>query len=446
MFSFERGFLLMVVVINVLIIKTAYTVTESLYWLLLLSIPMLFFAIYFERTVPKKVIKNGKIDSNNAKDHNNYNLISPRGTNCEELEVSFGNRYCAQPYLSSIICFESVSADQNIKFMPKEIVLSEDNDYTDGMMKRLNDSLFSDDCIWRIGPDYAGCRDNNFSFNGEAFKANAVRPHVKMIELKLSGFNDKTNISARNIPYSKQTNGRSYTGSGVAHTAFRNAESMAIFLDSLRQLSGKKPVGISLSITDKKAFYQMCFAFCKTHIVPDFIVVEGCAKETILLNNMSFNSGMPLFEALQFVAKTLEKYGLTKETKIIAAAEIHSAFDVLKLRAMGADAISMRNCLTRGDKPYQKDGINSTVFARQCIERLRSDILNSTMNVMKAWGYINIKDITLSSFFRSLDTLQSKEDNKNYDRAGWDIVEKKSYQLSQKSFSERNTSSEVFLN
>ncbi|MEO8416940.1 MAG: hypothetical protein ABI472_24975, partial [Ginsengibacter sp.] len=137
--------------------------------------------------------------------------------------------------------------------------------------------------------------------------------------------------------------------------------------------------------------------------------------------------------------KTLEIYGLSKETKIIAAAEIYTAFDVLKLRALGADAISMRNCLTRGDKPYQKDGINSTVFARQCMERLRSDVLNSTMNVMHAWGYKHIKDITLSSFFRSLDALQSKDGDRKDNQEIWNISEKKSYRLPQKSFSEKNT-------
>ncbi|MEP6949695.1 MAG: glutamate synthase-related protein, partial [Ginsengibacter sp.] len=205
-------------------------------------------------------------------------------------------------------------------------------------------------------------------------------------------------------------------------------------------------VGISLSITDKKEFHEMCYAFCKTHIIPDFIVVEGCAKEAILLNNVSSDSGMPLFEALQFVAKTLEIYGISKETKIIAASEIHTAFDILKLRALGADALSMRNRLIRSAKPYQKGDINETAFARQSMERLRNEILNSTMDVMQAWGYKHIKDITLSSFFRILDALQMKEDHKGNGRAGRDIVEKKNHRLSQKSLYEKNTGAEVFLN
>ena len=444
-FSVERGFLVLVVIINVLIIKAAYTVTEDLYWLLLLSIPMLFLAIYFNRRASKNEKKDEQINNSDATVDND-NAISSLRINPDELKVSFGNKYCGQPYLSSILCFEAVSADQNIKFMPQEIVLSGDSYSADNLIENLNESLFSDDCIWKIGPDYAGCRDHTFSFNAEAFKANAIRPNVKMIELKLPGFKNRNAMPARNISYSKQTNNGTHTDLNSEHTAFSNAESMVIFLDSLRQLSGKKPVGINLRITDKKEFHKMCYAFCKTHIVPDFIVIEGCEKENIFLNNVSIKAGMPLFEALQFVSKTLEMFGLSKEIKIIAAAEIYTAFDVLKLRALGADAISMRNCLTSGDKPYQKDSIGSTRFSQQSMERFRNKILNSTINIMQAWGYIHIKDITLSSFFRSLDSLQSKVVQEKNDQPEWGIAERKTYSLPQKSVYEKNTSSHVFLN
>lgn len=444
--SFERGFLLLVVIINVLIIKTAYTVTEDLYWLLLLSIPMLFFATYFERRVSKQVINDVTINSNNAKDHNKDNLISRDGLSCDELKVSFGNKYCTQPYLSSIICFESVSSDDNNNLMPEEIVLSEDYYHTENMTQSLNDSVFSDDCIWRIGAGYAGCRDNDFNFNAEAFKANAVKPQVKMIELRLSGFNNQAAKPARNISYSKQTNSGTYKDLKSGHTAFCNPESLVIFLDSLKQLSGKKPVGIRLRITDKKEFHEICYAFCKTHIVPDFIVVEGSEKDHSFRNNVPVKPGLPLFEALQLVSKTLELYGLTKETKIIAAAEIYTAFDILKLRALGADAISMRNRFTRSDISGQKDDAGNTTWAQQVMVRFRSDILNSTMNVIRSWGYRHIKDITLSSLFRSLNTLQSTDANKKSNHQVGAITERKTYRFRQKSNYEKNTGSELFLN
>lgn len=435
-FSFNRFFLLTVIVANVLIIITAYAHNRDFYWILLWSIPMLFFAFYYDGIVYKNAIDDRKPGTKNFKFNEKDNPIFFRNIiKPNELTVLFGNSQCAQQYHSSIICFESVSADQNIKFMPEQIILSEENDYTQELMKRLNDNLFMSDSIWRIEPGYAGCRDHNFKFSPEAFRVNAVRPGVKMIELKLPGFNDSTNNPSRKN-----------AGSDVTHTAFRNADSMVIFLDSLRQLSGKKPVGISLSITEKKEFHEMCYAFCKTHIIPDFIVVEGYEKENILLNNGSANPGMPLFEALLFISKTLEQYGLSNEIKIIAASEIYTALDVLKLRALGADAISMRNGFIRSYKPYQKDSARSISFVQQSMERLRSEILNSTIDVMQAWGYINIKDITLSSFFRSLDALQSNDGNREFDREAWNVIERKSYRLLQKGIYEKSTSSEVFLN
>ena len=408
-FSFSRAYLLMVVLINVLIIKTAYTYNQDFYWALLFSIPALGFAIYYKGIVSKKGTNDKKININAATWHEKDEVILPRKIKGNELTVLFGNSHCAQPYLSSIICPESVSADENIKFMPKQIILSEDNGYTHDMIQRLNDNLFINDSIWRIGPDYAGCRDDKFKFNAEAFRLNALRPTVKMIELKLSGFNNKDNISTSKNSYSTNAYNSKYSGTNFKriceHTAFSNAESMVIFLDSLRQLSGKKPIGIRLCITDKKAFHEICYAFRKTGIIPDYLVIEDFAKENNLFVNSSQSCDMPLYEALLFASKTLEVYGLSKEIKIIAASEIYSPFDVLRLFALGADAVSFQNHLTRSDRYYEIDDIKSTDFSQRCMEQLRSEILDSTMKIMQAWGYKNVRDITLPAFFRDLGTL-----------------------------------------
>ena len=46
--------------------------------------------------------------------------------------------------------------------------------------------LHGGDLIWEIGSGYFGCRDAAGRFSEERFKANALDPQVKMIELKLS--------------------------------------------------------------------------------------------------------------------------------------------------------------------------------------------------------------------------------------------------------------------
>ncbi len=446
---FSGAFLLLVVLINVLIIRAAFIHSDDFYWALLFSFPLLVFAIYYKRIVSKKETGKKQIKSDVIEFNGNDIVVHPRKMNGDELTVLFGNGHCAQPYLSSIICPEAVNVDQNIHLMPKQIIFSEDNDATQDMVDRLNDNLFINDSIWSIGPGYADCRDHNFQFNAKSFRENAARPKVKMIELKIPGFNQKNTISKNIDPYAMPAYISKYPGksfkNSCEHTAFSNAESMAIFLDSLRQLSDKKPIGIRLCITDKKEFHEICYAFCKTAIFPDFITVENCDKE----NNFPLNStysGMPLYEALLFVSKTLEIYGLNKKIKIIAAAEIYSPFDVLRLFALGADAVSFENHVTRSDRPYETDGIQSTNFSRRSMEQLRTEILGSTMNIMQAWGYKNAGDITLATFLRDLDPLYSKGFYKRHDQTIANSSEKRSFSIVGKAFHEKNTSSEVVLN
>jgi hypothetical protein len=318
------------------------------------------------------------------------------------------------------------------------------------MIQRLNDSLFINDSIWRIEPDYVGCRDNKFKFNAEAFRPNALRSTVKMIELKLSDFNNKGNISTSKNSYSSNAYNNKYADTNFKriceHTAFSNAESMVIFLDSLRQLSDKKPIGIRLCITDKKAFHEICYAFRKTGIIPDYLVIEDFTKENNLVVNSSRSFDMPLCEALLFVSKTLEVYALSNEIKIIAASEIYSPFDVLKLFALGADAVSFQNHLTRSDKYHEIDDIKSTDFSRRCVEQLRSEILTSTMNIMQAFGYANVRDITLSAFLRDLGALYPKGFYKRNDQEFANSSEKGSFSIVKRAYREKNNSSEIILN
>ena len=449
-FSFSLAYLLMVVLINILLIKTAYTNNPDFYWALLFSIPALGFAIYYRGTVSEKETNDRISNINAATLDGQDEVILPRKIKGNALTVLFGNSHCTQPYLSSIICFESVSADENIKFMPKQVLLSEANGYTHNMIPGLNDGLFITDSIWRIGPGYGSSRDNKFKFNAEAFRLNALRPTVKMIELKLSGFSNKDHISTGKNYYPANAYNNKDTGTNFkqiyGHTAFSNAESMAIFLDSLRQLSGKKPIGIRLCITDKKAFHEICYAFRKTGIIPDYLSIEDFTKENNLFVNSSQSCDMPLYEALLFASKTLEIYGLSKEIKIITASEVYSPFDVLRLFALGADGVSVKNHLTRKDRCFEKGDIKSTGFSQGCMEQLRSEILESTMKIMQAWGYKNVRDITLPAFFRDLGALYPKGFYKGQDQEFADSPETRSFGIVKRAYYEKNTSSETILN
>ncbi|WP_177191936.1 glutamate synthase-related protein [Parafilimonas terrae] len=336
----------------------------------------------------KNADESRQLKPGNNNPDSNKSLFFSGNNNYEEPTVLFGNSFCTQPYLSGIVCNETIHAKQSpVHAHEKAEVLN--RHYSS---HQLN-AGFAKDIIWQIVPGYPGCSNSNSNFNPEMFSANAMQPFVKMIELKLASFS-----SAKNN-FTNQA-----AGSSVAmHTAFSTAEGMAMFIDSLRQLSGGKPVGVRLFVTSKKVVHEICYAFRKTGIIPDYIVIEGCDNEDNSSPDSSKSASMPLYEALLFVSKTLEMYGLEKEIKIIAAAYINTAFDVLKLYALGADALRVKS-------PADSRQAGAAPLVR--MQNADSKIIRSTMEIMRTFGYVNMKQITLPSLLRKLDSLQLKTINK----------------------------------
>ena len=88
---------------------------------------------------------------------------------------------------------------------------------------------------------------------------------------------------------------------------------------------------------------EMMFkAFSEANNYPDFISVDGGEGGTGAAP-LEFTNyiGSPLIEGLVFVNKLLIKYNLKNQIKIIAAGKAIDAFDIVKLLALGADAIGM---------------------------------------------------------------------------------------------------------
>jgi hypothetical protein len=397
--------LLSVALINVLIIQFASGNKPEIYWLLLLSIPLLFFAYYFIMKNKHKPMHDISIANDNSLSFSEINKEE------ESLTVLFGNSYCEQPYLSSIFCNEAIYSNEGFDASFKKNDSAEENNFVQPSENIHLDNEFKNDVIWQIAPGYPGCRNENFNFNSALFKINAAQPFVKMIELKLTQLAGENKFDTKKDAYSNRVINNKYPVKDLQsinrHTAFSSAEGMAIFLDTLRDLSGKKPVGIRLCITDKKGFHEICYAFRKTGILPDYIAIEDYAKENNSLLNHAKNTALPLYEALLFVSTTLEMYGLENEIKIIAVSPVNTAFDVLKLHALGADALRLKNFAT-------SDNIQTSASPVVCLQKSRNKIIRNTMEIMKACGYINMHEITLPSLLRKLDSLQSKTLNKIY--------------------------------
>jgi len=78
-----------------------------------------------------------------------------------------------------------------------------------------------------------------------------------------------------------------------------------------------------------------------TGITPDFITIDGSEGGTGAAPIEMTNSvGMPLREALVFVHNALTGTGLRSDIKLIASGKAVSAFHMLRLMALGADAVN----------------------------------------------------------------------------------------------------------
>lgn len=266
--------------------------------------------------------------------------------------IQIGSSQCSQPYNASIMnisamSFGSLSANA-IRALNKGAQLG--NFYHDTGEGSLSPYHleYGGDIVWELGSGYFGCRTEDGSFDPVKFAQQAVLPQIKMIEIKLSqgakpghgGILPKHKISAeiaqiRGIPRDRDCISPS------KHSAFNTPIEMLQFIQTLRELSGGKPVGFKLCIGQPWQFMGIVKAMLHTQIVPDFIVVDGSeggtgAAPIELINNM----GTPLREGVLFVHNTLVGAGLRKQIKIGASGKIISAFDIASTMAIGADWVN----------------------------------------------------------------------------------------------------------
>jgi glutamate synthase domain-containing protein 2 len=266
--------------------------------------------------------------------------------------IQIGSSQCTQPYNASIMnisamSFGSLSANA-IRALNKGAQLG--NFYHDTGEGSLSPYHleYGGDIVWEIGSGYFGCRTEDGTFDPIKFAQQAVLPQIKMIEIKLSqgakpghgGILPKDKISAeiaqiRGIPRDRDCISPS------KHSAFNTPIEMLQFIQTLRELSGGKPVGFKLCIGQPWKFMGIVKAMLHTQILPDFIVVDGSeggtgAAPIELINNM----GTPLREGVLFVHNTLVGAGLRKQIKIGASGKIISAFDIASTMAIGADWVN----------------------------------------------------------------------------------------------------------
>ncbi len=267
----------------------------------------------------------------------------------------FGSDKCEKKYESSIINISAMSfgslSKNAIKALNQGAKMGNFAHNTgEGGVSPYH--LQGGDLIFQVGTGYFGAGktiDNKRHFDDAIFKENAIRPEVKMIEIKLSqgakpghGGILPAKKNTEEIAKIRSVEPFTRVDSPPGHSAFSNFEEMIPFLQKVRELSGGKPIGIKFCVGNNEEIEEMIKAFAEANNYPDFIAVDGGEGGTGSAP-LEFSNyvGTPLLDGLAFVYKTLVKYKLKEQIKIIASGKAIDAFDIVKLMAMGADAVGM---------------------------------------------------------------------------------------------------------
>lgn len=230
-----------------------------------------------------------------------------------------------------------------------------------------------------------------------------------------------------------------------SHSEFEDAEGMIRFIQLLRELSGGKPVGFKLCIGITSEFEDICKAIKRTGIVPDFITVDGAEGGTGAAPlEFTDHLGMPLNDALVFVNKTLSKYRLEKNIRIIASGKIITGFDILKVLSLGASAcyssrgmMMALGCIQAlicdsgkcpvgiaTQNPQLYKGLDPADKSVR-VANFHANTIKATIELMEACGFNSIENIRASSFFRRINEQEIKSFEEIYLKTGKNYLKEK---------------------
>lgn len=265
------------------------------------------------------------------------------------LRVMVGGADCTQPYSLSIfnisaMSYGSLSANAIMALNKGAHMGGFAHDTGEGSVSAFHER-HGGDLIWEIGSGYFGCRTKEGRFDPERFAEVAARPQIKMIEIKLSQGAKPAHggvlPAAKITPEIARTRGIPMDQdciSPVDHSAFKTPLELLQFIQKLRRLSNGKPVGFKLCIGRMTEWFALVKAMLASGIRPDFIVVDGSEGGTGAAPvEFADHIGMPLRDALRLVHASLVGAGLRDEIRIGASGKIISAFDIMRVCALGAD-------------------------------------------------------------------------------------------------------------
>jgi glutamate synthase domain-containing protein 2 len=363
--------------------------------------------------------------------------LNPSVIASRDFRVQVGGAQCAQPYNISLfnvsaMSFGALSANAIMALNLGAKKGGFAHDTGEGSISRYHRE-HGGDLIWEIGSGYFGCRNDDGTFNADAFKQNALSPQVKMIEIKLSqgakpghggvlpGPKVTPEIAeARGVPVGVDC------VSPAAHSSFSTPLELLQFVQKLRELSEGKPVGFKLCIGHPWEWFGIAKAMQESNILPDFIVVDGAEGGTGAAPlEFTDHMGMPLLDGLHLVHNTLVGLNLRKDIRLGASGKIINGFDVMRTVALGADwcnsargfmfalgCIQAQTCHT-GNCPT---GVATQDPKRQIalvvptkadrVQNFHHETLESVREMLQATGLKRPSDLSLKHIMRRVSALE----------------------------------------
>jgi len=371
--------------------------------------------------------------------------LAPKKASEVSARLIVGGPDCLQPYNASRL---NISAMSFGALSGKAIMAMNQGAKIGGFAQNTGEGglspyhLQGGDLIFQIGTAYFGCRNAAGHFDPEEFAKEANRPEVKMIEIKLSqgakpshgGILPAAKLTQEIASVRKVPMGQDVL-SPIAHTAFDTPVGLLEFVRQLRHLSQGKPVGFKLCLGRRDEFLAICKAMLRTHILPDFITIDGAEGGTgaAPLEYADF-IGTPLEAGLVFIHNALVGIHVRDKIRLICSGKITNGFDMLSKIALGADMCNAARAMMMATGCIQSKQCNANTCPtgvttqnkrlqyglvvadkRHRVANFHKNTLKSFLEMVGALGLDDPSDLRPAHLMRRVSVVEVKTFDKIYD-------------------------------
>jgi glutamate synthase domain-containing protein 2 len=204
------------------------------------------------------------------------------------------------------------------------------------------------DIVMQIGTAKYGVRDAAGELSEDRLREIASHAEVKMFEVKLSqgakpgkgGILPGNKVTAEIAQIRGITEGQDSI-SPNRHRDIGNVAELGAFIHRVRTVTGR-PVGVKFVVGDPR-FVDEWFGDCAEHPehCPDYVQVDGGEGGTgAAPAPLADYVGLPITQALPYVAALREEHGLKERIRIIASGKLVTPDKVAWALCMGADFVS----------------------------------------------------------------------------------------------------------